>query len=277
MQDRRCLVLETQTAHRQGRAAVAFAFVDHRHDRDGTRPPRVLPLDVGRGIHPVAQRPAVDRGQRSTPSRRCVDELPLEARQSAEPLEPFHIRLAFARLEHADAVHKRSDRRTDSPAEVLPEGADSKILVAARHTCATCSSTRAAPSTRWPSTSATPTPASPPAPMRTASRRRRVPIAQAIRSARAAAARRPLVEPSAPKSPGLDPNPNKKVLRILRADAGTRTPDPIITSDVLYQLSYVGRRIQSSRPGPTFSPCKRVFGNRKFAIPGNGLPQESVL
>jgi hypothetical protein len=25
-----------------------------------------------------------------------------------------------------------------------------------------------------------------------------------------------------------------------RADAGTRTPDPIITSDVLYQLSYVG-------------------------------------
>ena len=24
------------------------------------------------------------------------------------------------------------------------------------------------------------------------------------------------------------------------ADAGTRTPDPIITSDVLYQLSYVG-------------------------------------
>jgi hypothetical protein len=26
----------------------------------------------------------------------------------------------------------------------------------------------------------------------------------------------------------------------LEADAGTRTPDPIITSDVLYQLSYVG-------------------------------------
>jgi hypothetical protein len=24
------------------------------------------------------------------------------------------------------------------------------------------------------------------------------------------------------------------------ADGGTRTPDPIITSDVLYQLSYVG-------------------------------------
>jgi hypothetical protein len=30
------------------------------------------------------------------------------------------------------------------------------------------------------------------------------------------------------------------------ADAGTRTPDPIITSDVLYQLSYVGGENQSS-------------------------------
>jgi hypothetical protein len=28
--------------------------------------------------------------------------------------------------------------------------------------------------------------------------------------------------------------------RFLRADAGTRTPDPFITSEVLYQLSYVG-------------------------------------
>ncbi len=28
----------------------------------------------------------------------------------------------------------------------------------------------------------------------------------------------------------------------LGADGGTRTPDPIITSDVLYQLSYVGSR-----------------------------------
>jgi hypothetical protein len=26
------------------------------------------------------------------------------------------------------------------------------------------------------------------------------------------------------------------------ADGGTRTPDPIITNDVLYQLSYVGAR-----------------------------------
>jgi hypothetical protein len=30
--------------------------------------------------------------------------------------------------------------------------------------------------------------------------------------------------------------------RSRRADGETRTPDPIITSDVLYQLSYVGNR-----------------------------------
>ena len=30
-------------------------------------------------------------------------------------------------------------------------------------------------------------------------------------------------------------------LRLPRADAGTRTPDPFITSEVLYQLSYVGK------------------------------------
>ena len=29
-------------------------------------------------------------------------------------------------------------------------------------------------------------------------------------------------------------------LQWIRADAGTRTPDPFITSEVLYQLSYVG-------------------------------------
>jgi hypothetical protein len=32
----------------------------------------------------------------------------------------------------------------------------------------------------------------------------------------------------------------KKHLQIAEADARTRTGDPIITSDVLYQLSYVG-------------------------------------
>ena len=38
-----------------------------------------------------------------------------------------------------------------------------------------------------------------------------------------------------------------------KADGGTRTPDPIITSDVLYQLSYVGecawcRKVDESTP-----------------------------
>jgi hypothetical protein len=32
----------------------------------------------------------------------------------------------------------------------------------------------------------------------------------------------------------------------LRADAGTRTPDPFITSEVLYQLSYVGASKQDT-------------------------------
>jgi hypothetical protein len=32
----------------------------------------------------------------------------------------------------------------------------------------------------------------------------------------------------------------------LRADGGTRTPDPFITSEVLYQLSYVGAAEKSS-------------------------------
>jgi hypothetical protein len=39
----------------------------------------------------------------------------------------------------------------------------------------------------------------------------------------------------------LTEKPNVKMLAYDgQADGGTRTPDPIITSDVLYQLSYVG-------------------------------------
>ena len=34
---------------------------------------------------------------------------------------------------------------------------------------------------------------------------------------------------------------------MLEADAGTRTPDPFITSEVLYQLSYVG--VPGKAPG----------------------------
>ena len=35
----------------------------------------------------------------------------------------------------------------------------------------------------------------------------------------------------------------------VRADAGTRTPDPFITSEVLYQLSYVGQLPMSQSNG----------------------------
>ena len=74
-----------------------------------------------------------------------------------------------------------------------------------------------------------------------------VEIAQAIRTARAAAARRPRVDPTTQERPSEESRSEKKSLQIRRADAGTRTPDPIITSDVLYQLSYVGASLKSSR------------------------------
>ena len=43
---------------------------------------------------------------------------------------------------------------------------------------------------------------------------------------------------------------------LAKADAGTRTPDPFITSEVLYQLSYVG-----GAPGSVY----RRPGNRSEA------------
>jgi integrase len=72
--------------------------------------------------------------------------------------------------------------------------------------------------------------------MRDAPKRRRVPLSQAIR-----AARRPQVDPAAAKSVKTELQRRGKVLQIERADARTRTGDPFITSEVLYQLSYVGR------------------------------------
>ena len=71
--------------------------------------------------------------------------------------------------------------------------------------------------------------------MREASKRRRVPIARAI-----AAARRPLVDPSAAEARISDNDSTGKSLQIEEADARIRTADPFITSEVLYQLSYVG-------------------------------------
>ena len=40
------------------------------------------------------------------------------------------------------------------------------------------------------------------------------------------------------------PRSGKKSLEIDRADARTRTADPFITSEVLYQLSYVGEAVR---------------------------------
>ena len=76
--------------------------------------------------------------------------------------------------------------------------------------------------------------------MRDASRRRRVPITEAIRKARAAVSRRPLVDPADRDQAVRAGRSAKKALQIEKADARTRTADPFITSEVLYQLSYVG-------------------------------------
>jgi hypothetical protein len=80
--------------------------------------------------------------------------------------------------------------------------------------------------------------------MRDASKRRRVSIARAITNAR-----RPLVDPETPEtSPSTDESAGK-VLQIREADARIRTADPFITSEVLYQLSYVGASVECSALG----------------------------
>jgi hypothetical protein len=48
--------------------------------------------------------------------------------------------------------------------------------------------------------------------------------------------------------------PSRKSLQIERADARTRTGDPFITSEVLYQLSYVGT---AKRPGSSIAAARR--------------------
>ena len=78
--------------------------------------------------------------------------------------------------------------------------------------------------------------------MRDAPRRRRITISEAIRKGRVAASRRPLVDPSGAERANRAARSTKKPLQIEEADARTRTGDPFITSEVLYQLSYVGGR-----------------------------------
>ena len=65
-------------------------------------------------------------------------------------------------------------------------------------------------------------------------------ISEAIRKGRVAASRRPQVDPSRAKRANRAARSEKKSLQIGEADARTRTGDPFITSEVLYQLSYVG-------------------------------------
>jgi Phage integrase family len=93
--------------------------------------------------------------------------------------------------------------------------------------------------------------------MRDPARRRRVPIGQAIRTAQAAARRRPLVDPSAENRAKEANRSRKKAVQIGRADARIRTADPFITSEVLYQLSYVGGPAKVYRPShnPTAPFC----------------------
>src|SRR6266542_2041661 len=80
--------------------------------------------------------------------------------------------------------------------------------------------------------------------MRDAPRRRRITISEAIRKGRAAASRRPQVDPSDAKRAARATRSETKSLQIERADARTRTGDPFITSEVLYQLSYVGEGLR---------------------------------
>jgi hypothetical protein len=56
-----------------------------------------------------------------------------------------------------------------------------------------------------------------------------------------------------------------------QADARTRTGDPFITSEVLYQLSYVGRRAQSS------SWFSAAYLSRAAMLPSPGLSGLSAL
>ncbi len=55
----------------------------------------------------------------------------------------------------------------------------------------------------------------------------------------------------------------------LQADGGTRTPDPIITSDVLYQLSYVGEGSHRS-DGLRLSDGGRSTSPRPAGSPPSG-------
>jgi hypothetical protein len=82
--------------------------------------------------------------------------------------------------------------------------------------------------------------------MRDAYKRRR--ISEAIRKARVGASRRPLVDRSALKPATRAKRWSTKSLQIEKADAGTRTPDPFITSEVLRSAASMRRRPLTGEP-----------------------------
>jgi hypothetical protein len=49
-----------------------------------------------------------------------------------------------------------------------------------------------------------------------------------------------------------------------QADAGTRTPDPLLTMEVLYQLSYVGVTLRIVAPRGIGAPAAASAGSRSL-------------
>src|SRR6266498_5863422 len=77
------------------------------------------------GLEPAAVPSALDR------EAAMRDSLAFELHQAAEAQETLCVAVAVAGLEHADAVDDRGDRGACAAAEVLAEGADAQVVVAA--------------------------------------------------------------------------------------------------------------------------------------------------
>jgi hypothetical protein len=60
-----------------------------------------------------------------------LDALAFELHQAAEAFEAFAVAAAIAGFKHPDAVDDRGDRRAGAAAEVLAEGSNAQVVVAA--------------------------------------------------------------------------------------------------------------------------------------------------
>ncbi len=79
---------------------------------------------------------------------------------------------------------------------------------------------------------------------------------------------RPLVATRPPHHDPTNPQqPNQNQGEDGKADAGTRTPDPFITSEVLYQLSYVGVGWMLARPVRRGPPPGDGADRRRWGSP----------